>query len=262
MNIVGNKYTDHITDDKILSIVKSVVGKYVQCKVIPQREFDDVEMSVVEKFYNQKEKIFNAFEGKSKITTYCVAVINRMCCEVIRKESKHWHMVVNDEGSLLQMGFNTNAYEAEKEVVLKQEVERLRNLMYFFNDEKAKVILFTKVYFDIPICINDVNEYANSKAKEVMSILNKEDIKLKGDTFTCLARVVNLVENKNVGGDAVRIWFTNQTNTLIKRLNGNGIAQYDKESLSILFEILYKDNSSVSKSGFLVLMILFAGSLC
>ena len=93
----------------------------------------------------------------------------------------------------------------------------------------------------MPIFNNDINSYANSHSEAVRSIIMDEKNSTKGDVFIRLAGVVNLVEQKEIGGDAVRIWFTNQVNTIIRRLNGNGVANHDKESLSILLEMLFND---------------------
>ena len=262
METKSNQYINLISDEQLLVIVRGVVGKYVHSKAIPQREFEDVVMSIVEKFLNQKGKIFCSFEGKSKITTYCIAVVNRMCCEVIRKESKQWYLVSEREQQYSN-DMNTSTLEAEKNLIFKQEIKRLENLMLFFNDEKAKLTFFLKVYFSIPVNRADIKSYAKGKENEVELILNSENLKSKGDLFASLAGIVNLVENKNIGGDAVRIWFTNQVNSIIKRLNGDGIANHDKESLSILLEMLYNDNKQgVEIRQLLVLMILFGGSLC
>jgi len=242
MNVERNQYVKLISDEQLLAIVRGVVGRYVLSKTIPSREREDVVMSIIEKFLTQRERIFNTFEGKAKFTTYCIAIVNRMCCEIIRKDFKQWNTVVNDESPLKEMVGTTNALEAEKQLLLEQEVKRLENIMLFFNSEQPKLNLFIKTYFNIPLSKNDIYSYANSKEDEVLSIIRESRSKSKGEMFNYLADVVNLVENKAIGGDAVRIWFTNQVNTLIRRLNGNGLAQHDKESLSILLELKCKED--------------------
>lgn len=241
MNVIGNQYHETFTEQELLPIVKGVVRRYVQRKAIPNREREDVEMEVLEKFLKQKDKIYNAFEGKSKFSTYCIAVINRMCCEVIRKECKQWYLVPDTEDGTKFKEPTLNSHDAEKQLLFKLEVNRLQSVLYFFNNDYAKLVLFLKVYFSIPIFNDDINSYANSYSEEVRSIIMDEKNSTKGDVFIRLAGVVNLVEQKEIGGDAVRIWFTNQVNTIIRRLNGNGVANHDKESLSILLEMLFND---------------------
>lgn len=225
----------------LLSMIRKVVERYVQRKVIPQREFEDVTMTIVEKIYSRKEKIDNAFEGKSQLTTYYIAVINRMCCEVIRKECRQWYAVdESEQSSELNPPAQTPDNETEKNIILEQEMKRLEYLLLFLNNEKAKTVLFLKFYFDIPISPDDVRCYAEDESGEVLSLLKKNKIKLKEDIFICLAKVVNIVENKRIGKDAVRIWFTAQVNSLIERLNGKGFARHNRDSLGILLEMLYR----------------------
>jgi len=241
MKLVGNQCKETFTDENLLSLIRSVVGRYIQHRVIPFREREDVVMDVMEKFLKQKEKIFGSFEGKSKFTTYCIAVANRMCCEVIRRDCKQWYLVTEKENSDLPNEVALNHHDAEKNFLFKQEVNRLETILYFFNNDYAKLILFLKVYYSMPISDNDIKNYADYLSEDVKSIIADEKTKTKGDVFIRLAEVVNLVEQKDIRGDAVRIWFTNQINTIIRRLNGNGIANHDKESLSILFEMLFSD---------------------
>jgi len=264
MNPPSNQYIEAISDEQLLSLIKGVVNRYVQKRAIPKRELEDVVMSVVEKFFNQREKIESAFEGKSKLTTYYIAVINRMCCEVIRKEGKQWNQVVNEEPIFERESSSKNPFEIEKQLVFKQEAKRLKFLFQLFNEDKAKTILFLKFYFDLPFDIDDIKEYTGDKHHEVYRFLTATlGEKSKGEIFTTLASVVNMVEQKNIGGDAVRIWFTNQVNALIKRLNGNGITQHDKESLAILLEMLYTEKSaSMYNTGSILLILILIGSLC
>ncbi len=56
--------------EQLMEIVKKVVSRYVAKGSIPRREASDAEMSVFEKFWNNREKILNAFQGKSQLTTY------------------------------------------------------------------------------------------------------------------------------------------------------------------------------------------------
>ncbi|MGE0079576.1 MAG: hypothetical protein AB7S48_17075 [Bacteroidales bacterium] len=242
MNVVSNQCKENFTEEELLSLIRSVVGRYIQRRAIPSREQEDVVMDVMEKFLKQKEKIFGSFEGKSKFTTYCIAVANRMCCEVIRRDCKQWYLVTEKENSNLPNETALNHHEAEKKFLFKQEVKRLETILFFFNNDYAKLILFLKVYYSMPISNNDIKNYADLLSEKVRSIITEEKSTTKGDVFIRLAEVVNLVEQKDIRGDAVRIWFTNQINTIIRRLNGNGIANHDKESLSILLEMLFNDN--------------------
>ena len=232
-----------IKDDTTLmetvnNISKKVVSKYVARSVIPLREKEDVEMAVVEKFLNKKDKIINAFEGKSKLITYFTAVINRMCCEIIRKEQKHWYSVPdNEQNDDNNKDSLTLSYEAEKRVVINSEVKRLSKAMLFFNGINAKVNLFLKYYYDIPLNDNDLISYSKENKNFLKDVLVNKQKDLKSDKFEKLAKIVNKAEGKNITGDAVRMWLNKQINVLLKRLNNNNSSNHNAESLGLLFEI-------------------------
>jgi DNA-directed RNA polymerase specialized sigma24 family protein len=241
-----NLFKRQLDEETLLFLIKKVVERYVRQKIIPQREFEDVMMTVVEKVYSRKEKIENAFEGRSTLTTYYIAVINRVCCEVIRKEKQVWQTVEDVESMSTGNTEQTEHYETEKKLIVTQEVKRLEYLLLLLNHDKEKVILFLKFYFDIPVDFSDVTGYAKDRSKEVFLLLTSTKPQSREDTFTCLADVVNKVENKHIGKDAVRIWFTSQLNSLIERLNGNDPGCcHNRESLSILMEMLYRKENHV-----------------
>lgn len=223
--------------DLIRTITEKVVSRYVFRTVIPAREKEDVEMAVIEKFLNKKEKINQTFEGKSKITTYYTAIINRMCCEIIRSESKHWYSV-NDDAELYQdQQYKTLNYESAKKTLINDEVKRLANTMLFFNGEREKVNLCLKYFFDIPLDDEDIRMYSQDKHDKLKLILEERESLSKAEVFKNLSKVVNIVENKNVGGDAIRIWLNKRIDTILNRMNTNGLYFHNKESLSVLIEM-------------------------
>jgi hypothetical protein len=233
----SNKVLETISTSQIIDIASKVVSRYVQRSVIPSREKEDVIMAIVEKFINQKGKIEQAYEGKSKITTYFVAILNRMCCEVIRKDSKHWYSIADLDAKENVSGFITPSFETEKNYAITSEVKRLDNTMLFFNGERPKINLFLKFYFDLPFDDQEVIDYAKGKYGLVKPILYTSKMDSKAEIFETLSKVVNIVEVKNVKGDAVRMWLNKQIEAILSRLNRNGVANHDKESLALLFEI-------------------------
>ncbi|MDY0280502.1 MAG: hypothetical protein RBR35_08065 [Salinivirgaceae bacterium] len=244
MTTTSNNINSSITIEKIIESTQIVVSKYINRSVIPRREKEDVTMAIVEKFIHQKSKIDRSFEGKSKITTYYIAILNRMCCEVIRKESKHWYAVIEAEESYNQEK-STLAIETEKHTVIKCEVDRLLNTLTLLNNEKAKTILFLKYYFKIPIHNTELKEYCKEKTSEFSEILNQNNDLSKAELYENLAYLTNEIERKNIKGDAIRMWLNKQIDTIIERLNMHGSSFYNRESLAILIE--HKDVISSNK---------------
>ncbi len=234
--------TDRTTDirmHEMKEIATKVVTRYIIRSAIPEREKDDVIMTILEKFLNQKEKIDSAFEGKSKKTTYYIAIMNRMCCEIIRKEKKHWYPV-DDELQASENHQNVGCTsDTEKNLIIKDEVKRLANAMMFFNGQGSKINLFVKYYFQIALEDSDIMSYSGdgNKFQQVYSVLSDDHPSSKSELFDRLAFVTNLVEKKNVKGDAVRMWVNKQLEIILNRINMNGIYNHTRESLQILMEL-------------------------
>jgi DNA-directed RNA polymerase specialized sigma24 family protein len=235
MDDTCNNINSSITIKDVIEIARIVVAKYVARGVVPSREKEDVVMSMVEHFIKQREKIDGSFEGKSKVTTYYSAILNRMCCEVIRKENKHWYSVIEGESNN-KYEEATQPIESEKKTAIEGEIKRFEKTMIMLNGERAKTNLFLKYYFDIPVTESDVEEYCKEKSEEYIAIFQRINPEKKGEIFEKLAQIVNEVENKNVKADAVRMWLNKQIDTLIGRMNHNGATKHNKESLAVLIE--------------------------
>lgn len=246
MQSISNKpiYTDELIS-QVSQVVEVVVRKYVARKAVPKREQEDVTMIVLEKFILQKEKIMSSFQGKSSFNTYCVAIVNRMVCEVIRKENRNWYSVVEQEQRQEDNTQNINS-GTDNALILKNEVLRFEQSLLFFNGSGAKVNLFLKYYFNIPLQLEDYQKYGAKSAKELHELLTYSESKSKGITFEQLAKAVNLVEGKDLKGDAVRMWLNKQMDIILDRLNSTGGSNHDKESLAILCEMSSVNYSNTS----------------
>ncbi|MFW5757297.1 MAG: hypothetical protein ACOCUQ_02065 [Bacteroidota bacterium] len=230
-------FTLEIPMGEIKDIASKVVTRYILRSAIPEREKEDVIMTILEKFLQQKEKIDHNFEGKSKKTTYYIAIMNRMCCEIIRKEKKHWYPVDDDMQEIENYKPIHYTSDTEKNLIIKEEVKRLANAMLFFNGQGSKINLFVKYYFHIALDECDIKNYSGDKFLQVRDVLTEDRPKNKSDLFEKLAFITNLVEHKNVKGDAVRMWINKQLDVILKRINMNGIYNHTRESLQILMEL-------------------------
>lgn len=228
---------EELSIDTIKHLVEKVVGRYVSNRAIPVREESDVVMSVVEKFILNRSKIDRAFEGKSKITTYYIAVFNRMCCEVIRKEQKHWYTVSGHDDEVFSETNTPSFSETEKQLFIQEELKRFGFVLQTFGGEEAKIYLFVRYYYRLPVTPERVAAYCRNAPEEIYAILIEETGTNQADIFDRLARVVSLAEGKNVKGDAVRMWLHKRLDAMLNRINLNGISHHTRESLQILFEM-------------------------
>lgn len=223
----------------LLSLVRKVVRHYVRRGSIPQRESDDVVMSIAEKFLDRKNLIDARFKGEAKKTTYYIAVMHRMCCEVIRAQHRNWQLVDDSVDSRMEC-MASDDYETERQMMLDQEVNRLKHLLAFTQDDRAKLILFFKVYFDLQLHEQDVQLYAKNRTKEVMLLLLESTDRSKDSIFDRLSKTVNVVEKKQIKKDAVRMWFNSQLERLLTRMNMHDGSRHTKESLSVLLEMMFR----------------------
>lgn len=191
-------------------------------------------MGMVEKFLQKQDNIQNAYHGKAKVTTYCIAVLNKMCCELIRKELKQWKQ---QSSVFFDNEHITNSHPLKK-LVINDEVKLLYNTLLLFDNERIKVQLFLAYLFQLSLIKNDLVVYDKNYKKNKLDILFSQiNLKNKSEIFKNLTYAVEVAENKFVKHDAVRMWLNKNITRIIVRLNGPfNRANYDKETLQILFE--------------------------
>lgn len=232
-----NYITATLSTSTIMELVSGVVMRYVSKLCIPKREKEDVEMAILEKILNQKEKINANFQHKSSIKTYYIAIINRMCCEVIRSESRHWYAVSDIEIEKVANIKTSMMMDGEKQTIIKSEIKRLHRVMLFFNDEQAKTLLFLKYFFGISIEDDEIKSYSNHNSEKIKSLFVQNDSLTQGERYQRMAEIMNLVEEKEVKGDAVRMWLNKQIEIILKRMNVYNDSNHCKESLKIMMEM-------------------------
>lgn len=233
--IKGTRQTKKlISETDLLMLSRKVVGRYVNAGTIPIKDKDDVEMALVEKFLVKQNKISKAFEGKSKITTYCISILNRMCCEIIRKELKHWKNS-NEEVPDISADKPLNNSNS---TVINDEIQYLHKILLLFNDDFYKLKIFLAFFFQLKVRRSDIMRY--TERAELATYFKENKEKSKGELFEQLAKIVNINEGKNLKPDAVRMWLNKCIDSIILKLNGPfNRAWYDKETLQILFEYYY-----------------------
>lgn len=229
--------TNLLSDELIIHLTEKVVQRYVEAGTIPKKEKEDVKMSVIEKFLQKQNSINNAYKGDAKISTYYVAVLSRMTCEVIRKELKHWKNQNQDN-------FDNEIYtdtDLEEKLIIKDETKLLNRILLIFDDEFFKIKLFLAYFYQLKIDESLIKEYDNNcKINNIETYFSQTNLNNKGDIFKNLANIVNIVENKDLKADAIRMWLNKCINKIIFRLNNPyNRANYDKESLGILFEYYF-----------------------
>ena len=230
-----------VKEHELMELAGKVVRRYIIRGSVPFYEEEDFKMSIVEKFLQKQVRIEAGFQGKASRKTYIIAILNRMCCELIRKEVKHW-----------QVCREINEYDTEMpvvhtstEAIINDELKLLEHILTLFGEEKHKIRLFLCYFFGLPVRSSDVIAYSSGPyTEDVFWILNFGSTKSKDILFKNMALIVNLIEDKPVKSDAVRMWLMKVRNRIIDRLNAaSHIARYDHDSVHALFERYYLKRS-------------------
>lgn len=235
---MANLTLPFIDEKELISLSSRVVNSYISRGSIPKREREDVQMAIIEKFLNKQDKISERFEGNSKKQTYCIAILNRMCCEIIRKEIKFWNLVASEPLEI----FTADQKDTSFTTVVKDEMHFLNNILVMMGNLTPKVRICISFYFQLEPFTRDISIYSNHLPKEQISALIQLDKELsKGEIFHRLSEMTNLVEEKELKADAIRMWLNKQIVHIISRLNGPYFrTHYDKDSFQILFEYYHQ----------------------
>jgi len=222
-----------LNESKLLDLAERVVNRYVNKGIVPLREKEDTQMFIVEKFLLKQGRIQENYSGKANINTYCISVLNNMCCEVIRKELKHWKNELDE----VPEKNDYNIHSTSQQAIIKDEINYLDKIFQLFDWEKTKVNLALCYYYQLDIHPKDLLEYTGNSNFKVPE-LNLEGKINKSEILNNLAIFVGTVEKKEYKPDAVRMWLTKSINTIVDRLNSPfNRANYDKESFRVLYEL-------------------------
>jgi len=231
----GNQLSDSLSVEQVMVLAEKVTGRYVVRGVIPERESDDVSAAMVEKFLQKKDQILQTFSGRASLNTYLIAVLNRMCCEVIRRESRHWYSVnESDAQSVVEKGYN----HTDIDTLINSEVTRLAALLSKLGSEGYKIVLMVRFFYHLGIMYDDICNWNTVHSVELSAMFQRNADTSKGELFAAMAAAVNLAEGKSVKPDAVRMWFNKKTEWLLKGLNQADSARHTRETLVLLFERL------------------------
>ncbi len=234
-----NTRSKAFSTESVLKITNIVVKKFIRNGSILHKDFQDVSQSVFEKYWKKKDKIESSFSGASRPETYISAVVYRMVLEIIRSEKnkpKHY----TDFEPNIETQSHEKVLNPEEELIINNEKKYLERVLLTLGDKRIKITLFCKYYFRLWINNADLIPYVPShlcdKAYKILH--NTAQLKDK-EVYARLCEVHNLVENKTVKPDAIRMYIQKSIEQVLFRINGNNRAHYEKDSLRTLFELMY-----------------------
>lgn len=221
----------------IMNLADKVVSRYTYKKIIPLKEQEDVKQEIIHKYLQKKEGIQSSFQGKAKVSTYITAVLNRMCCEIIRAQKKTWYQV-QDMDVFPKELLKSRDLNNDQNYIIKNELDYLDKVLITFHSEKAKLVLFLKIYYQLKIVENDILAYTQNKDKfDHVKLCIDRQSSTQRELFEIMAEIQEFVEGKSVKADAIRMWLVKKIDQIICRMNNTyQRSYYSRESLQLLFE--------------------------
>ncbi|MCQ2975396.1 MAG: hypothetical protein MJ211_11380 [Bacteroidales bacterium] len=223
----------------VTTIADIIVKKYIKVGIIESTDYEDTKQTLIEKYYTKKERIESIYDSRSKPETYISAVLYKMLLEILRnKNAKEKHF--EDYKQKVLKNDKQHEITPEEKLILENEKKYLNRVIATFGNESNKIILFCKMFFRIKPTNFDLESYTKKTCnKELETYIQIDGSENDKDIFEKLCNLCNIVENKDNKPDAIRM-YVNKTNAkLINRLNGNNRANYNEESLGLLFDMLY-----------------------
>ena len=223
----------------VIKIADIIVKKFIQNQSIHYSKFDDIKQSVIEKYLLKKDKIETSFSGKSKPETYISSIFYRMVLEILRTE-KNKKQRYSDFEDNIKIFEKEKVINPEEKLIIQNEKKYLDRVLTTFSNEKAKIVLFIKFFYQVKISEKEIKKYVkNGDFNKICKIL-QQNVELKDkEIFLVLCNIQNSIEKKQVKPDAIRMYINNNIKKIIERLNGvNNRTFYTKKTLGLLFEIL------------------------
>ncbi|MCT4613683.1 MAG: hypothetical protein N4A49_02270 [Marinifilaceae bacterium] len=222
---------------ELLILAQKVVDNYIRRKAIPKSYRDDIVMAIVENFLLKEEKIANSFQARSKITTYCIAILNKMCCEQIRKSIKQWNEICEENIPESNSSFN----DSLKDTIINDEIKYLDKILKLFGEKRFKIIMVLAYLYGLKL---EKNKLLDNYSDDFLNEINTEKKKYssnKSDKYQLISDVLLKTEQTKLSPDAIRMRMEKNIKTIIHHLNNPfNRASYDKESFKYLFEIFFK----------------------
>lgn len=241
MNIFGKKDEGVFTTRMLTTITDIIVKKYIKAGFIAPENYEDTKQTIIEKYIAKRQRIESLYDNRAKPETYISAVLYKMMLEILRSGNTKEKHFAEYESTILK-GNNDRAITPEEKLIIENEKQYLEKVLISFGAETPKVRLFCKMFFRIKPSVDDVEQYTRQHANnEYIKLTNIKGTEHDKEIFDKLCTLCNAIENKTNKPDAVRMYVNKTVDKIIARLNQNRQTNYNEESLSLLFDMLYTE---------------------
>lgn len=228
---------------KYQCIIEIIVSKFIKSGSILLSDKDEFVQVINERLLLSSEKIKNQYKGASLLKTYFSTIIRNICLEEINKKNRYSFTDIESVNQVIVSDSSSN-----EEFYLNDEFDRLSKIIKMYNTKAPKLILCSKLIYRIRITISDFKKYCikfkDDKIKMLIGAIDQTKNIPEFELFQIITPYVNKCDNQINKPDALRKWLKRKMDEIIELMNGNPPrANYDKETLQILFEKYFSKKS-------------------
>lgn len=246
---------DSFSIKNVTRITDFVISRFVKNGSISYDSFDEVKQNIISKYLEKQDRIANAYSGNAKVDTYLSSVFYRMILEYLRSQNNYKRKYCDFYENYNEATVDTSL-TPELKMIIESESVFFRRVLSTYGANASKINVYCKVYCRINVTRNELVDFCgNEYADWAMTILNN-DFKSDIEVYAAICTVHNHINKKIVKPDAIRMFINTAIKTLISKMNINGRAKYDKESLGILIEMISRSYPAKKKLKLSMAMLL------
>lgn len=225
-----------------------VVNKFVYTGLINYQDRDEVVQYINEKLLTDKiGKMQSQYRPTYFVVTYLSKIVHNLCLEYSRKQRTPKR--IEDYSIDISKIDVADSENASRQVLIDEESKRLDAILNMYHRHRHRIEVLLKVLFGIGICREDLLRlYSNANEKDIDRVahacnpVSDKDKKTDKQLYETMTAFLNKYERKQNTPDALRKWTNAKITEIVNLLNGKPqTANYDKETLKILFQFTYKN---------------------
>lgn len=237
---------DSFSIKNVTRITDFVISRFVKNGSVSYDSFDEVKQNIISKYLEKQDRIANAYSGNAKVDTYLSSVFYRMILEYLRSQNNYSRKYCDFYETYSSSTVDTSL-TPELKMIIESESTFLNRVLSTYGTNASKINVYCKVYYRINVTRKELVDFCGKDdADWAMTILNN-DFKSDNEVYTAICTVHNRISNKIVKADAIRMFINTAIKTLVSKMNINGRANYDRESLGILIELIARNYPTKKK---------------
>lgn len=227
----------------IYAIVQLQIGK----GMIAREDKNEVVQYVFDALFERLANIREQYNGQALLRTYCAAVIRNLCKDWARVNRRDQCVRLVREVAMDPYGGINPLYQT----VIQDEMRYFGKILSMFGPASAKLVLFLKAYFRLPLYSCDLLAYAPSMPEEevdkYLQLLGHAKKTKDLEVYYILYDLVLRFEYRQNSPDAVRKWVKARILDIVRLMNNGRSTRYEPETIQILAERFFMGNAMDSR---------------